>query len=1515
MLKNAAPAVRCWWAALAAASLASAAPLRLDFNDNDDVTSTTQAGWTGVTTAGGVGLGDAGVGLTLAAVGAGVVLDDRVRTTNGGGEEAALWEDFIFANGSDQAGEGMDLVVTGLQPGRAYPVVLWAFDKSSAGLRSCTWNGQPYSFNGADAAPASLAERRLALTVTADAGGALRLEGRSVATGQPHNVFLTALEIGEPLAPPTAPTDIDLEPSAVPADAPPGTPVGRLAAADPEPGDTHRFSLVAGSGSGHNDLFALAGIDGEEVRTAGPLTGLAGLTLSIRVRATDARGDWHEKPMEIRVTDDADGDGLSDTWELRHFPDLAAADGAGNNDDDELTNAQEQAAGTDPTLGDTDGDTLPDHVEDNSREFAGPGDPGSSPLLADTDGDGLRDDVEVSPADGFSTDPNRADTDGDGFDDPVELSGGTDPLNPASFPDTLMPLKISEFMAANRAGWTDGFGQREDWIEIFNPNPVAVNLDHWFLTDDEDAPAKWNFPPVSIPAAGYLVVFASGRNTVDPQGWAHTGFSLDDTGEYLALVRPDGVSVEHAWAPYPRQVADVSHGRHPADGTARFFGVPTPGAPNNAGFDGVVGDTAFSVDRGFHDAPFSLEITSPTPGATIRYTLDGTKPTPARGTVYEGPIRIDGTRVVRALAYRDGWLPTNVDTHTYLFLEQVQAQSAAPSYPPGLPPTWGLDSEVNANDGAGNGTVPADYAMDPRVVAGAQPGFTVIDALRGIPTISLSLPTGDMFGPGGIWSNPQSRGAAWEKECSVEMIEPDGGGGRTAFQEDCVVELHGNSSRRPWRMQKHSLRLTFRGGVGAGRLSYDLFPESRVKRFNKLVLRACFTDSWGLVSWDAGRYRPNDSQYFRDVWMKESLRAMGQPSSHGAFCHVYVNGLYMGLFNHTERLEDDFFADHFGGLPADWEVNADLSAPGPRWNEMLALASYDAFTGYVDLANFADYMLLHFFAGAEDWPHHNGYAATNPAIGFPYRFFSWDQEIVLDNPALNRIPDNRGAGALMQKLRTFAEFRLLFADRARRHLFNGGALTAEAAGRRYRALADRIDQAIVAESARWGDTRSSLSYGSAISQPVPLTNVNHQNYPPAPNGPAFYFTREQSWLVERDHVINHYLPSLHDTANSHATVNRLRAASLYPATAAPDFAPHGGVVAPGATVTVTAPAGTTAYVTLDGTDPRRAGTGEAVGAPSAGPLTLDRTVTLKARARHAATGEWSALTEALFVVGTPATASTLALTELHYHPAGSPDHEFLELTNISAGPIDLTGCVFTAGVEFAFASGFTLGAGGRTVVVRNLAAFEARYGAGRPVAGQFGGALDNTGETLALADAQGADIFRLRWSDAAPWPTDADGGGRSMVAAPAGPGLSLSEASAWRPSREAGGSPGSDDTDALPGDPAADADADGFAAGLEAAFGSVDTDPSDRPGVEAAHDPGDPAAGRPAVLVIRFRHAPWQAGGRLVVEHGAQLADWTSAGSSLVRRVIAQDGRVEDTWHVPVLEGDLRRFVRVRWMP
>lgn len=763
---------------------------------------------------------------------------------------------------------------------------------------------------------------------------------------------------------------------------------------------------------------------------------------------------------------------------------------------------------------------------------------------------------------------------------------------------------INEFVASNQRGLLDGDGNASDWIELYNGSAASVVLGGWYLTDDRSNLRKWFFPRgLVLPAGKYLIVFASGQAEAtgayaDSKGYLHTNFSLDKDGEYLALVAPDG-AVVHEYTPrYPPQQADTSYGLR--QGTFRYFAPPTPGQVNGPGFAGLVEPTRHSHERGFYEQPFELRISCGTPEAVIRYTRDGSEPTEQYGTIYNppAPILITTTTDVRSAAFKTGWKPVSVTTHTYLFVNDVARQ---PANPPGWPSTWGYDSEVK-------GTVPADYAMDPRVVNSTLPGYSVREALLDLPTVSLSMLPADFIGTAlGIWANPLSR---WERKCSVEYLLPDGTEG---FQHDCKIEAHGGSSRRPWRMQKHSLRLTFTSQYGPSKLKYPLFPGLDVDEFNQLILRGGFCDSWALVSWDASRYRPNDAQYIRDTWMKESLRAMGQPSSRGSFAHLYVNGLYFGLYNLSERVAQEFMADHLGGQSEDWELNEDFGTPGPHWRAMMALdastfAGYTQIQQYLDLENFADYMLLHFYADAEDWPHHNGYAAANAAGGDgKFRFFAWDQEIVLDyhGRAAGRIDNASGAGAVFQKLRSSAEFRLLFADRVYKHCFNEGALSVAAAQDRYRSIANWIDKAIVAESARWGDVKMTTPYGSTIQQPSPLTDINHIMYPPAPHGPNYYFTREDSWVVERDNVINNYIPAIHDLANSYALLRLLRTKSLYPDLDPPVFLvnglpQHGGQISRGAVLTLFNPNERgTIYYTLDGNDPRVPGAASGPGTANA----------------------------------------------------------------------------------------------------------------------------------------------------------------------------------------------------------------------------------------------------------------------------------------------------------------------------
>jgi hypothetical protein len=123
----------------------------------------------------------------------------------------------------------------------------------------------------------------------------------------------------------------------------------------------------------------------------------------------------------------------------------------------------------------------------------------------------------------------------------------------------LDDLVITEFMAENSSILNDDDGDSSDWIEIYNAGTNTVNLNGWYLTDTQGS-LGWRFPATNMPVNSFILVFASGKNRRIPGRPLHTDFKLNDTGEYLALLKPDG-SVQSAYAPtYPLQVPDISYG-------------------------------------------------------------------------------------------------------------------------------------------------------------------------------------------------------------------------------------------------------------------------------------------------------------------------------------------------------------------------------------------------------------------------------------------------------------------------------------------------------------------------------------------------------------------------------------------------------------------------------------------------------------------------------------------------------------------------------------------------------------------------------------------------------------------------------------------------------------------------------------------------------------------------------------------------------------------------------------------
>jgi hypothetical protein len=766
----------------------------------------------------------------------------------------------------------------------------------------------------------------------------------------------------------------------------------------------------------------------------------------------------------------------------------------------------------------------------------------------------------------------------------------------------------------------------------------------------------------------------------------------------------------------------------------RFFSPPTPGTANGAGYAGWVADTKFSVNRGFYEAPFSVVLSTATTNAQIFWTLNGSVPTPTNGTRYTAPVSITNTAFLRAAAYLADFLPTDVDTHTYIFLEQVLRQSAPQA---GYPTNW-------------QASYPADYGMDPNVVNDPTYAPTLKDDLRSIPTVSLVADFASFWHSStGIYVNATSAGAAWERAVSAEMFHGDN---LTDFHVNCGVRMQGNASRDNVRTPKHSFRLLFKSKYGPPKLNYAWFTNSTVSRFDNIILRAGFTDTWSTrySPGDGGaRYRPEDSIYLRDPWVKDTQADMGHLSARNSFVHLYVNGLYWGLYNPCERLDASCMADHLGGAKEDWDVLRDFSEvlDGNKndWNRMMSVVNagitnetaYQAVGQSIDVDNLIDYMLLHIYAEAEDWPQHNWYAthrrATNNLPATKWIFLAWDQEIVLDQIVRRNRIDVKDAdtpAAIYAQLRAWPEFRRRFGDRVQKHLFNHGALSPEQCAARLQARANGIQRAVVGESARWGDARE-----FAIS----------------PNaGTGKTLTRDGWWTPEIQKLCANFFAVLQASCIDH-----LRSGGLYPTVGAPQFSPFGGAVPADYALAITHTNATgVIYYTMDGTDPRAYGTDAVSGAARAYSRPLVFPAPTRLSARVLSGGQWSALVTATFVP--PQDFSKLILTELYYRPPAADmisgdEFEFVELQNAGTNTLDLTGLTFSTGIDYAFAAGTWLSPGQFFVLARNPAQFTSRFPAAT-VQGNYGGKLDNNGERITLADAQGNPVISVTYDNRAPWP-------------------------------------------------------------------------------------------------------------------------------------------------------------------
>ena len=925
-------------------------------------------------------------------------------------------------------------------------------------------------------------------------------------------------------------------------------------------------------------------------------------------------------------------------------------------------------------------------------------------------------------------------------------------VNPATH------LVISEFMADNEATAFDDDGDSSDWIEIYNPTGTAISLAGHFLTDEKNDPMKWAFPGISLAAGGNLIVWASGKNRINPAAALHTSFQLDRDGGYLALIGP-GPVVVHEFDPYPAQLDDTSYGLLGGDpAIVRFMGQPTPGG-ENIDSPPPPAPVRFSRNGGMFTDAFTLTLTNATAGAQIRFTTNGSVPNATNSVVYSAPITISTTRRIRAVALANG-LAGRLTGENF-----IKLGSTLTNYTSTLP--------IMVIENFGAGVIPQ------KGWSGTGAGIRQVPRQNAVwATFKREAGVSAMTSAPEMWSTIGIRGrgafsSSWQqKPYSVEAIDESGG--------ERKVSPLGLPSHADWVLYYPDQDSARDPSLLFNTFAYDLYRNTGHENGVRFRWVEAFVNEDGgdlqladrrgvyaiieKVSRGKDRldFTPLSTNGATGSWLL-SLNRMdpepetGWPAENGTtqpqFFHTAGQNRILQSPPNGQVVGDDEPQQSNGYLnfdnPSGYEINPAQRAAiegwftqfeNVLWNNSLWRDPTNGYRKYLDPVDFADYFIMNTLTHNGDgmlismfpWKGDDGRLRMGPAWDY-----NWSPYYI-GYPATTGDLYWRPTRLWYGRLFADPDFAQLYIDRWWDH--------------RRGAMSNAGMDAII--DGQMNDISPAKSLLNGLPSTTDWTNR---------------LATMKTWLKTRaDWIDSNYLRP-------------------------PFFNQDGGIAPDGFLLSILGTNGTI-YFTVDGTDPRASGGALAVSAAAyQAPFAITSETLVQARLRNGT--NWSGLTRAVFFP--PQDYSKLVLTEIMFNPPAQgvtvgDEFEFLELKNTGTNILQLGGFTFTAGINFTFTNRTRLLPGQFLVLARNAAAFASKY-PGVSVNGLFTGRLDNSGETLRLATPYGVTVLSVAYNDRAPWPITPDGQGFSLVPRNAATLPNSDDGVAWRASTFAGGSPGAED--------------------------------------------------------------------------------------------------------------------------
>ncbi len=903
---------------------------------------------------------------------------------------------------------------------------------------------------------------------------------------------------------------------------------------------------------------------------------------------------------------------------------------------------------------------------------------------------------------------------------------------------------ISEFMASNKRTLRDSDGDSSDWIELFNPSEDEVSLDGWYLTGSSANLQQWQFPAVSIPGRGFLVVFASEKDRRVPGSELHTNFRLSEKGQFLALVSPAG-DVASAFAPgYPAQTIDVSYGRaQGAPESVGFFSKPTPGTVNATTGVGFAPAVEFSAVTGLYSNAFSLTLRSAT-NAVIRYTLNGTLPS-ISSPAYTQPIPIATTALVRARAFQDRLLPGPVRTENFAFFSNLQNFTS---------------------------TLPVIVIQTlwraPVSTTQTTSEFSIFPPRNGVTTLTN---TAALTLRGGIHLRGSSTLGLPKSAYAVEFWDE--------FNNSVDVSLLGLPADSDWVLYApdqyepimiHNpfiYQLSREIGQYSSRTRFvELFVQSKTGVINYTAYRGIYVleekIKIGKDRVDIDKLRPQNvtqPTVTGGYLLKVDRTGPGESGIPAAGTTVvYVDPKEKDVRQPARAPQATYIRNYF--------TNFGKALNAANWRD--PVSGYRAF---IDEQSWIDYHVLEVLSGNVDTLVLSCYF-HKPREGKLTFGPHWDFDRALGSTdGRDSNPRNWNTGSFFSapwwnKMFADKDFWQHWVDRWQD--LRASTFAMDHLGHLIDTLSGELREAQPRETDKW---HVGLRGGNGYQGEIDLM---------------------KNWLSNRIDFIDKQLtqpvvPSIPPGSVSAGTLLRLSAespATIYYTLDGSDPRLTQGNLSPTALVY-------SGPILIDRNVRLFARARDLAKKQSGGPPTASST-------------PWSSPTVGAYFTAVP----QLLVTEINFHPvaplgATNPpsEYEFIEIKNAGAEPVELAGMVLSGGVSFTFAARgpvARLPSGERLLLVKNQAAFQQAYPALANIAGQYAGSLANGGDRLVLRGPLGERIFDFTFKDS--WQRVADGLGFTLTLADEGISpAALGDESNWRASAAVGGSPGLPDARPVPG--------------------------------------------------------------------------------------------------------------------